>query len=175
MRKLLYYVATSLDYKIAKPDGNVDWLHEIPNPEGIDHGYATFYNDIGTTLMGYKTYEQILGFGIDFPYPDKTNFVFSRSNRLASNNPVQFVQGDIINFTKSLKMEPGKPIWLIGGGQIATLLFNAGLIDELMVFVMPIILGDGIPLFANFPVTKSLKLVESKTYSTGAVGLVYQL
>ena len=69
----------SLNGKIARPDGSVDWLDSIPNPEKIDYGYGQFIESIDTTLMGNKTYNQLIGWGIDFPYPDKQNFVFSQT------------------------------------------------------------------------------------------------
>jgi dihydrofolate reductase len=67
MPKLILYIAISLDGKIARSDGGMDWLENHPNPNGLDYGYADFLAGIGTTIMGRKTYEEILGFGIDWP------------------------------------------------------------------------------------------------------------
>ena len=174
MRPIQLYIAISLDGFIAKPDGDVKWLEEVPNPDKTDHGYADFYAALDTTLMGYKTYEKMLSFGIETPYPTTTNYVFSRSSH-TDNDQYCFVAEDPIEFTKRLKTQSGKNIWLIGGGQINTLLMNAGLVDELLVFVMPVIIGKGIPLFGTGIEEQSLVLVESKAYSTGAMLLKYQL
>jgi dihydrofolate reductase len=171
--KLKLYIATSLDGKIAKPDGNVDWLHEIPNPDKSDYGYFAFYDGIGITLQGYHTYQFILDSGVDFPYVGKKNYVFTRKTGLPTTEQVEFVNGDIISFTQKLKEEAQEDIWLIGGGQINTLLWNAGLIDEMQVFVMPIVLGEGIPLFAPHPQEGMLALQESQAFASGAVLLRY--
>ena len=77
MRKIISYIAMSIDGKIAKANGDISWLEEIPNPNNDDYGYAEFYNSIDTTLMGRITYEQVIGFDVPFPYPDKTNYVFT--------------------------------------------------------------------------------------------------
>ena len=175
MRTVQLYIAISLDGFIAKPDGDVKWLEEIPNPDKTDHGYADFYADLDTTLMGFKTYDKVLGYGIENPYPTTTNYVFSRNSSHADNDEYRFISQDPVEFTKQLKAQPGKNIWLIGGGQINTLLLNAGLIDEFLVFVMPIILGKGIPLFGGAVQEQSLALQESKIYTTGAMMLRYTL
>jgi dihydrofolate reductase len=78
MRSLKLYIAISLDNHIARSNGSVDWLESVPNPEQHDYGYQTFYDSIDTTLMGFNTYQEILNFGVYFPYPDKSNYVFSR-------------------------------------------------------------------------------------------------
>jgi len=173
MKKLILYIAASLDGKIAKPDGDVAWLEQLPNPDQSDYGYTDFYKTLDTTLMGRKTYDQVLGFDLKDPlYPKTTNYVFTTQK----DNPVEgfeFVNEDPVTFTKKLKQQAGKDIWLIGGATINTPLFNAGLIDEMMVFVMPIVLGDGIPLFAQAPQTTVMKLIDSKVYGSGAALLHY--
>lgn len=173
MKKLILYIATSLDGKIAKPDGDVAWLDQLPNPDKSDYGYADFYNTLDTTLMGRKTYDQVLGFDLKEPlYPKTKNYVFTTQK----DNPVEgfeFVNEDPVTFTKKLKQQEGKDVWLIGGAAINTPLFNAGLIDEMMVFVMPIVLGDGIPLFARSPNTNEIQLIDNKVYEGGAALLHY--
>jgi len=173
MKKLKLYIACSLDGKIAKPDGDVRWLEELPNPDKTDHGYTQFLSGVDTTLMGYKTYEVVLGLGIDFPYKEQKNYVFSR--RARDPQPfVEFVSGDIVSFTARLKEQEGKDIWLIGGGEINTLLLDAGLIDEIQVFIMPIVIGDGVPLFGAFPDETTFRVLEIKSFSTGAVMIRYE-
>ena len=175
MRKLKLYMASSLNGKIARRNGSVDWLEAIPNPEKTDHGYSKFYESIDTTIKGFNTYKQILDWGIPFPYSDKKNYVFTRKKNLTNTNFVDFISEDHIEFVKNLKKEKGKDIWLIGGGQINTLLFNANLVDEIQLFIMPIVIPEGKDIFDSFPKEQNLKLLESKQYSTGAVEIRYKL
>lgn len=175
MRKLKLYIACSLNGKIARKDGSVDWLEEIPNPEKSDYGYAGFYQSVDTTIMGFKTYKQIMDWGIDFPYKETKNYVFTRDKTHQNTAHVEFVSENHIEFVKKLKAREGKDIWLIGGGQINTMLLNAGLIDEIQVFMMPIILTEGIELFEAFPKETLLKLKGSKSFPGGAVELTYTL
>lgn len=175
MRAIKLYIATSLDHYIARPNGSVDWLESFPNPDGNDYGYQNFLASIDTTLMGHNTYKEILGFDIPFPYLDKKNYVFTRSHDVVKAAFVEFVNKDIISFIQSLKQQAGKDIWLIGGGQLNTILLNADLIDEMIITIVPIILGEGIPLFA--PGTKEciFQLIHSQAFPSGMVQMSYKL
>lgn len=175
MRKVKLYIAISLNGKIAKSDGSVDWLEAIPNPEKSDYGYSDFYNTIDTTIQGNNTYKQILEWGIDFPYADKKNYVFTRKQALKNTEYVEFISKNHIEFIKQLKKEKGQDIWLIGGGQLNTLFLSQNLIDEIQVFVMPIVLTEGIELFEALPKDTILKLVDTKAYSSGAIELKYKV
>ena len=174
MRKIISYIAISLDGKIAKPDGNVDWLDELPNPDQLDYGYFAMYDMIDTTIMGNSTYRFVQSFDGDFPYPDKKNYVFTRNPALKDDEHVTYVNRDHIAFLKNLKEQAGKDIWIIGGGQVNTLALNHDLIDEMWVYVMPIVLGDGIPLFAPDTEVKQLRHTHTKAYPTGVVELRYE-
>jgi len=173
MRKIKLYIAVSIDGFIADKNGRVEWLENLPNPDFLDYGYFDMYNSIDTTLMGNITYQQVLGFDMPFPYSDKTNFVFTRNQSLTEDENVTFVNDNIIDFVKKLKSKKGKSIWLIGGGQVNSILLNANLIDEMIVSYMPIVLGDGIPLFSSNTQLKSFRLLKSETFSTGVVSLTY--
>ncbi len=173
MRKIKLYIAISLNGKIAKADGSVDWLESIPNPEKFDYGYTELNQSIDTTIQGYNTYKQVIDWGIAFPYADKKNYVLTRRKGLANTNHVEFISENHIDFIKRLKKEKGKDIWLIGGGQINTMLFNEKLIDELQIFIMPIVISGGIELFEHLPKETPVKLVDTKSYSTGVVELRY--
>ena len=81
MRKIVSYIVTSLDGKIARQDGGVYWLDELPNPDNSDYGYKNFYNSIDSTIMGSLIYQKILSFGGDFPYKGKENYVITRNNK----------------------------------------------------------------------------------------------
>ncbi len=175
MRKIKLYIATSLNGKIARKDGSVDWLESIPNPEKNDYGYSKFYESIDDVIMGNNTYKQLISWGIDFPYADKDNFVFTTNEELKNNKDVEFVSTNHIEFIKKLKKQKGKDIWLVGGGKINTLLLNNDLIDEINIFIMPIILPDGIELFEGFPKESQLKLTHSKSHETGVIEMIYKL
>lgn len=170
MRKISLYIATSLDNCIARPDGGLDWLFA---PEGEDYGYEAFLAETDTVLMGAKTYEAVQGFGIDNPYPEQKSYVFTRQNRLPSPH-VEYVTEDIPTFVRRLKEQPGKTIWLVGGGQINTILLNAGLIDEIILFIQPVVLGEGLPLFAGVGLTTWYELQSCISYPSGMVRLILQ-
>ncbi|MFK8057255.1 MAG: dihydrofolate reductase family protein [Saprospiraceae bacterium] len=175
MQKVTLYIAISLNGKIAKPDGSVAWLENIPNPDLLDYGYADFYQSIGTTIQGRSSYDQVISWDIDFPYAGKTNFVFTRKQGLANTEHVTFISEDHVAFVKNLKSEKGDGIWLIGGGQLNTMFLNERLVDELRVFVMPIVLSEGIELFESLPNETALMLKSSNSYPTGVVELRYGL
>ena len=175
MRKVKLYIAISLDGKIAGPNDEVDWLDKLPNPDKLDYGYHEFYTSMDTTIMGRKTYDMIETFGGEFPYPNTVNYVVTRDEQLKDNENVKFINDDMMPFVLSLKEREGKDIWLVGGGQLNTSFWNAGLIDEVMVFVMPIVLGEGVDLFGQWPKTQELKLIDSEVYSTGVCKLVYEV
>jgi dihydrofolate reductase len=175
MKKIKLYIAMSLNGKIAAKNGSVDWLEAIPKPENDDYGYAAFYDSIDTTIQGYSTYKQIIDWEIEFPYSGKINYVLSRDPDRKNTEHVSFISKDHIAFINQLKEQDGKDIWLIGGGQVNTLLLNAGLVDEIIVYLMPIILTDGIELFEALPKQTLLKLISTKSFTTGAVEMTYKL
>ena len=173
MRKIRLYTAASLDGFIAREDESLDWLDNFPHIEGEDYGYQAFYDSIDTTLMGNATYRLVQGFDVPFPYPDKTNYVFTRDATLTQDEHVKYVSGDIIAFTENLKQEEGRDIWLVGGGQINAMFLENGLIDEIYLSVIPIYLGKGIHLFHGVG-SGNLILREQKTYDNGVMKLLYK-
>ena len=169
MRKVVLFIATSIDGFIAGKDGNTVWLFT----DG-DFGYQAFYNSIDTTLMGYNTYFFIKHFPV-FPYPDKKNYVFSRKKRIPEEHPVEFIFGDVVEFTRNLKKTEGKNIWLVGGSQINSLLLNADLIDQMIISVHPVALGTGIKLFKDESLAKfSFSLIHHEVFDRGLVQLTYE-
>jgi dihydrofolate reductase len=93
MRRLILHIAISLDGKIARTNGDVDWLDAIPHEEGADYGFYEMYNNIDTTIQGNKTYQKVLSWDVPFPYKDKKNYVFTTDSKLQDNEDVQFVSG----------------------------------------------------------------------------------
>lgn len=173
MRKVVLYIATSVDNFIARKDGSVDWLDKTPNPKKLDYGYNDFYKSIDTTLMGNATYKEVLSFDIPFPYPDKTNYVFTRTP-ITDNLDVRYISKDIPVFVKQLKEKQGTNIWLVGGSTINTLLLDQGLIDEIIITRIPIILGQGIPLFAGAANESELTLEKLEDFGNGVTQMVYK-
>lgn len=174
MRRIILYIATSIDGYIATPDGGVEWLEEISNPNKTDHGYNTLLDSIDIVLMGGHTYHEIIGFGVTWPYKNKVTYVVSRRNsNVTPNENVHFITEDIVSKIFELKNEAGKDIWLVGGGELTTILLNANLIDEMRLCVAPIILGQGIPLFPNKPKESLWTLKDNKTYDTGMIIATY--
>jgi dihydrofolate reductase len=169
------YIAASLDGYIARPDGNLDWLMALPNPNNIDHDYGKFMETIGATIMGSATYKEVLGFGIEWPYPNIMSYVISRNPNLAISTPMtKLINEDVKPFTERLKGEVEKDIWLIGGGQLITTFLNYDLIDEITLTLIPTILGEGIQLFPDKPRESIWQFVEVKPYETGAVSVIYK-
>ncbi len=175
MRNLVLYIAVSLDGKIAKPDGSVEWLEKIMNPEGTDYGYQDFYDSIDTTLMGHATYKAILGFDGAFPYAEKQNFVFTRQKNTPKSSEVTFVNSEVDSFIETLKAQEGGDIWLVGGGQFTSYLLNEGFVDAMHLFVMPMLLGEGISLFEGGLRETMLSLRDEHTYQNGVKALHYRV
>lgn len=175
MRQIILYIAASLDHYIARPDGDIDWLHapEYSIP-GEDYGYQAFYDTVDTVMMGNKTYQQICGFDVPYPYTGKTNVVFSRRADIPNAERVTVVSEDIPGMVRKLKKAEGKNIWLVGGGQINTLFLQHDLIDRIILTLIPVTLGIGIPLFDGPAPGRSFQLQSCQTYTTGLVQLAYR-
>ena len=178
MPEVILYIAASLDGYIARPDGSVHWLDEIAAPEGVaeeDFGYEEFFAGIGTVLMGRTTYEQVLTFDVDYPYPGTAGYVFSKTRAGQRDENVEFVDGaDLPKFIAGLKSTSDKHIWLIGGGLLIQEFLRHDLIDRLIITIMPVILGEGIPLFPPPTPQVDLELVESRSFANGMVQLTYR-
>jgi dihydrofolate reductase len=170
MRKIIYYMAASLDGCIARDDGAIDWL---PVPAGQqDYGHAAFLRRIDTLVFGRKTYEQALGFG-EWPYGRRTCYVLSRQWAGQRDARARFFGGDVTALLRRLKRRPGRDIWLVGGSESAQPCFAAGLVDEIILTVIPTVLGGGRPLFLRSPRAQRLKLRRCRAFPDGLVQLHY--
>ena len=175
VRKIIIYIACSINGKIARPDGDVGWLESIPNPDGLDYGYAEFYESVDTTIQGHNTYRQLMSWGIDFPYKEKKNYVITSNKKLVNTEFVEFITENHIGRISKLKKSEGGNIWLVGGGRVNSLLLEAGLIDEARIFVMPVIIPAGIDLFEGSSADKHLDLVGTEVFPTGVTELRYKI
>lgn len=170
MPNITLYIAASLDGFIADSDGGVDWL---PHNDGGDYGYAEFYERVEALAMGRRTYDQILGFGA-WPYPGKPAYVFTSDPPPEGLPGVHFVRTDAASFAKTIAARYSGTVWLVGGANLSEQFRQHGLIDEYRIFVIPIILGRGIPLFGGEAPPTTLRLVAAQTYENGMVELRYR-
>ena len=173
--RMKLYIACSLDGYIAREDGSIDWLTKYDNNPETDYGYSEFYASIGTVIMGRKTYEQVIGFG-DWSYGEKKTYVFTRQNgSLRREKNVEFVSGDAGEFMRRLKENTDEDIWLVGGSQLIKVFLEKDLVDDMIVFVVPIILGNGIPLFDRIGKEMMLRTGRVERYESGLVRIEYDL
>lgn len=175
MSKIKLYIATSLDGFIARPNGSLDWLFALPNPDQIDHDYSAFISNVSTTIMGRATYQEVIGFSVAWPYQEIHSYVISNNPEVKISSPAtSLYNGNIVDLINDLKQKSNKDIWLIGGGQLITYFLNHDLVDSMTLSMIPTIIGEGIPLFPNKPKESKWTLIESKTFSTGVVNLTYE-
>jgi dihydrofolate reductase len=175
MSKVILYIATSLDGFIARPDGSLDWLDALPNPDHSDHDYGKFISEIGVTIMGRATYDVVMGFSVEWPYQDIPSYVVSKNpNTQVSSPNTNLYIGEVSHLVAELKRTVDKDIWLIGGGQLITHFLSQDLVDSMILNMIPTIIGEGIPLFAPKPKESSWILKETKSFTTGVVNLTYE-
>jgi dihydrofolate reductase len=175
MPRIKLYIAASLDGFIARENGSIDWLSEYENNPETDYGYSEFYESIGTILMGRKTYEQAIKFG-EWPYKEKKSYVFTRKKEpLPLESNVEFVSGNVGNFVRHLKERTEEDIWLVGGSQLIKVFLEEKLVQDLIIFVVPIILGNGIPLFDRIEKEIKLRTVRIERYENGLVSMEYEV
>ena len=163
-RRLRYQVAASLDGFIATPNGGYDWIVMDP---AID--FKALYGEFDTAVMGRKTYDVGRAQGASVAMPGIDVIVFSRSLDAATHKGFRIVNGDPANVVRALKAKPGRDIWLFGGGELFRTLLDAGLVDTVELAVMPVLLGDGIPVL---PPGASATLVLSDVKRLAASGIV---
>ena len=173
-RPVVYYVAMSLDGFIADQDGGVSWLDEF---QAEDYGYAGFYAEVGDIVMGRTTYEQVLGFDGPFPHADRPVWVASGTlDRPLAADTVCISREPAREVVERLKTQatPGV-IWLVGGSKLASSLWDDGLVDELRIFVMPVVLGAGVPLLASPHARRRVARTDTRPWPGGAVELRYRV
>ena len=174
MRRLKYHVGVTLDGFIAHADHTTDGFMPFFQGEHVDE-FLDSYRLSDTVLMGRRTYEFGVRLGVTNPYPMMRQYVFSQSMKESPDPNVELVSGDAVGVVRRLKQEDGKGIWLCGGGELAATLIEAGLIDEVVVKLYPVLFGAGIPMLARRVPPAALQLRHSKTYRSGVQLLTYDV
>ncbi|MBV8251797.1 MAG: dihydrofolate reductase [Chitinophaga sp.] len=177
MKKIILNIAVTLDGFIEGPNGEVDWC--IMDD---DMDFGGFLSSIDTILYGRVSYDAWGNFQPDAAaglaekemwqgIHSKQKFVFSRQNRGDDN--ATFIHSDIVNRVAAIKAQGGKDIWLYGGANLIKTFIHAGLIDVYKVYVHPVVLGEGKPLFEDVKERIGLKLTDTKAFKSGVVELIY--
>ncbi len=172
----IVFIAKSLDGYIADKDGSLEWLQNVPNPEGLDLGYRNFMNGIDAIVMGRTTYETVLGFDIDWPY-SKPVFVLSRTINSVPDeltDKVEIVNGSLMKIIGSLNKRNYNNIYIDGGNTIQNFL-KEGLINELIISTIPIILGGGSPLFGELSSYIELEHINTEVFLNEIVQSHYKV
>jgi dihydrofolate reductase len=166
--EVIYYVASSLDGRIATPDGGVRWLEPFENA-GEEYGYARFYSSVDALLLGRRTYAQVRTFGA-WPFADKPCWVFSRRKReVETPESALCTGGSPRDVVAQLRSRGLRRAWLVGGGALAASFRAAGLITEYIITYVPVVLGAGIELFGGAGPEQSLRIVSHRAYPNGVV------
>ena len=174
-RRIVVMIATSADGYIARADGSYDWL-DRPRPKG-NYGYGAFFRSIDTVLWGRKTYEiAVRGPGVSGGSGMKLkNYVFTHHPPGQPAPEVEFVTEPPAVFAPKLRAQPGKDIWMMGGGGLIASFLDAGEIDDFLIHVIPVFIGEGIPLIESRPRTVNLALASSRRFPDGVVRLHYRV
>lgn len=171
-RKLILYIASSLDGYIAQPGDRLDFL-DLVQAEGEDYGYTAFNETVDAVILGKRTYDWVMNQVSEFPHQGKETYVLTRQ-QYSPIGTVQFYSGDLSELVENLKSREGKNIFCDGGGETVNRLLKAGLLDELVISIIPVLLGDGIRLFQEGIPEEKLELVSSKSYPSGLVQVHYR-
>jgi dihydrofolate reductase len=171
-RKVILYIAVSLDGYIAKPNDDLGFL-SIVEQEGQDYGYADFIKTVDTVIVGRKTYDKVMSMGFDFPYADKDAYIITRTPR-PSIGSVKFYSDNLKSLVDNLKSGSGKDIFCDGGAEIVNELLKDDLVDEFIISVIPILVGNGTKLFKDGRPEQRLELISAKQFDKGLTQLHYK-
>ena len=173
-RRIIVNIATSADGYVARPDGDLDWLTERPAPKGF-YGLPEFERSTDAKILGRKTLDRSLELGARFS-AQAVHYVFSRRPPPASVPPgVHFVTQPIAAFVERLRSQPGKNLWMMGGGDIIGSFLDQDAIDEFIITVVPTFIGEGIPLLAPRHRQVALRLLGVQQFPDAVVQLHYQV
>ena len=174
MRKISLFIAMSLDGYIAKPNDDLSFL-KLVEKEGEDYGYAEFTKTIDTLIIGRRTYDYVLKeIGLSHYDNGKRDiYVITRTERPQVGRKI-FYTGNITKLVKQLKSEKGKNIYCDGGAEVINELLKHDLVDEFIISVIPVLLGNGTRLFKDGRPEQTLEFIEAKTFETGLTQLYYK-
>lgn len=174
MSSVILYIAASFDGYIARKDGTIDWLTAFDSKDE-DYGYTALLARLGSVIMGGKTYRQLLIFG-DWPYSTVTSYIVTRQPQPEDvERRIKFYNGDLPQLVAQIRAGSDKDIWLVGGAELTAEFVSRDLIDEYILSVIPVMIGDGIPLFPPTTIThQPLALTGVERYPNGIVQLHYQ-
>lgn len=172
-----YFVGSSLDGFIATTDDRLDWLLQFDGFEGGEESYKAFMADVGAVVMGGETYAWLRAHESDWPYPGIPCWVFTHHELAAPpGSDITFVRGPVTEFAEDLRRDAGnRNVWVVGGGVLAAQFADAGLLTELIVSVVPVVLGSGKPLLPLARPTAPLELLGCRAMGRGVVELRYRL
>lgn len=160
MARAVFYGAISLDGYLSDKEDSLEWLYHQEGGELVP--YASFYQTIDYTMMGRRTYEVVKRDAeLEEIYPEKENFIFSHSAIQVDEN-MQVVSEDPVTFIQELPAD--KTVWVVGGGALLQPVIEAGLIDEWWIQIVPILLGEGVPLFLPQTNQQKLQLLETEQF-----------
>ena len=168
---MVVFIAASIDGFIAGKEESLDFLSLVETP-GEDYGYNNFIKTVDTVIIGRKTYDIVVGFGVPFPHAERKCYVIS-ATRTGSNEEVIFWNSSPAELIHQLQQEGGGDIFVDGGAQIIHALLQDNLIDRLTISFIPHLLGDGIPLFNGGRPELQMQLLESKSFQSGLVQVTY--
>ena len=172
-RRIIYSVAVSADGFIARPDGDVGWL-DRPQPKGF-YGLAKFFKTVDTFVMGRKTWDVGQKLGGAPHYPGYKTYVFSRKRRKIDAPDTEVVRESPKAFAARLRARPGKDIWLMGGGELFGAFLDAGEVDAISLHVIPVFIGEGVPLLGPRRRHVELKRTSHRVFPDGVVHLNYEV
>ena len=190
MREIVYLVAASLDGFIADADGAFDafpfdaiygaellamFPETLPAPYRAAVGDHTPNQQFDTVLMGRSTYELGSRVGLTSPYPTLSQYVVSQTMTASPDPAVRVISGDTLGQIRRLQQEPGRSIWLCGGGKLAATLLQAGVLSQVWIKLNPVVFGTGIPLFNGVNVATALTLESHHAFSGGRLLLRYRV
>jgi dihydrofolate reductase len=175
-RKVIAYLAASADGFIARKNGSVDWLNR--RPDTIDYGMVAFRKSIDTIVMGRGTYDWAVNYFKKLKMKPQfdagvTNYVFSRNPPKRPTVGVEFVNEPVKKIARRLRSQPGKNIWMMGGGGLIASFLDADELDEFDIQVIPTLIGEGISMIAPKRRDIEMRLISSKKFSDGVVRLRY--
>lgn len=173
MRKIILFIAMSLDGYIADSNGGVDWLNGHGNDDETIDVYQEFVKDIDTVFMGWNTYHQIVTelSPKEWVYSDFTTYVLTH-RECKSSEQIRFTSENPALLLEKLKKGEGKDIWICGGANLIQQLLRENMIDKYYISVIPTLLGKGIRLFDSIEQEIKLKLCHTQTYN-GITDLIY--